>query len=93
MQPPFWGVSIFRDMGFTYKNTMRRSRGGPFQTKPATDLTRWRLKCEGGRQVWSYVADEGAHPQTMLEKHSLGLSTVSVLSTITSITISLFINV
>lgn len=66
-------------MGYTYKNTMRRSRGGPFQTKPATDLTRWRLKCEGGRQVWSYVADgESARPQTLLEKHSLGLSTVSV---------------
>ena len=41
--------------------------------------------------MWSYVADEGAHPQTMLEKHSLGLSTVSVLSTLTSI--SLFIKV
>ncbi|KAK7110458.1 hypothetical protein V1264_014327 [Littorina saxatilis] len=63
-------------MGYKYKNTMKRNRGGPFKTKPATDLTQWRLTCEGGRQVWSYIGDgDGARPQTLLEKHSLGLDT------------------
>ncbi|XP_076460564.1 lanosterol synthase-like isoform X2 [Babylonia areolata] len=63
-------------MGYKYNNTMRRCRGGPFKTKPATDLTKWRLTCEGGRQVWSYVDDDKhPRPQTLLEKHSLGLDT------------------
>ncbi|KAL8561846.1 hypothetical protein ACOMHN_046971 [Nucella lapillus] len=67
-------------MGYTYQNTRRRCRGGPFKTRPATDLTRWRLRCEGGRQVWTYLADDGTPgpPQTLLEKHSLGLDTTSL---------------
>uniref|UniRef100_A0A8C6XRZ0 Terpene cyclase/mutase family member n=1 Tax=Naja naja TaxID=35670 RepID=A0A8C6XRZ0_NAJNA len=55
-----------------------RRRGGPYKTEPATDLTRWRLSNEEGRQQWQYVADgEGAErEQTVLEAHSLGLDTV-----------------
>ena len=58
---------------------MRRNRGGPHKTKPATDLTRWRLSNVEGRQTWQYFErdDDLTREQTMLEKHSLGLDTVS----------------
>lgn len=55
-----------------------RRRGGPYKTEPATDLGRWRLSCERGRQTWTYLQDERAgREQTGLEAHSLGLDTVS----------------
>ncbi|XP_005089657.1 lanosterol synthase [Aplysia californica] len=64
-------------MPYQYKNDMRRNRGGPYKTKPATDLTRWRLTNTEGRQVWQYFTKEEDLPreQTCLEKHSLGLDT------------------
>ncbi|KAK7456563.1 hypothetical protein BaRGS_00039317 [Batillaria attramentaria] len=63
-------------MGFKYKNDMQRHRGGPYKTKPATDLSRWRLTCVGGRQVWHYLDDDKTdRKQTLLERHSLGLDT------------------
>ncbi|XP_043988666.1 lanosterol synthase [Gambusia affinis] len=57
------------------KGTQLRRRGGPFRTEPATDLSRWRLRNEEGRQTWSYVDDQEppSREQTMLEAHSLGL--------------------
>ncbi|XP_067649211.1 lanosterol synthase-like [Haliotis asinina] len=67
-------------MPFKYGNTMRRNRGGPYKTAPATDLTRWRLTNVVGRQTWDYVED-GKVPereQTLLEKHSLGLDTTDL---------------
>lgn len=48
---------------------------------PATDLTKWRLHCERGRQVWVYGEGKGEEPvreQSFIERHSLGLDTVSV---------------
>ncbi|XP_046553648.1 LOW QUALITY PROTEIN: lanosterol synthase-like [Haliotis rubra] len=63
-----------------YENTMRRNRGGPYKTAPATDLTRWRLTNVVGRQTWDYIED-GEVPereQTLLEKHSLGLDTTDL---------------
>ncbi|XP_013417878.1 lanosterol synthase-like [Lingula anatina] len=67
-------------MSFKYKNTLRRNRGGPYKTKPATDLTRWRLTNVDGRQTWRYIpdAEEPERKQTALEKHSLGLDTSDV---------------
>ncbi|XP_064613807.1 lanosterol synthase-like isoform X2 [Liolophura sinensis] len=65
---------------FRYSNNMARNRGGPYKTEPVTDLTRWRLTCEGGRQTWRYVPD-GETPereQTLLERHSLGLETTQL---------------
>lgn len=65
-----------------FTNCMRRNRGGPYQTEPATDLTRWRLKCDGGRQSWHYLESEKdciEWPQTILDKHSVGLPIVSLL--------------
>lgn len=56
-----------------------RRRGGPYKTEPATDLSRWRLRSERGRQTWTYLAgeeDPGRGP-TALEAHCLGLDTVS----------------
>lgn len=68
-------------MSFKYVNDMRRNRGGPYKTKPATDLTRWRLSNVEGRQAWQYFEKEEEIPrkQTLLEKHSLGLDTVCVI--------------
>ena len=45
---------------------------------PRTDYTRWRLKTEGGRQNWHYLSEEEAvsWPQTIADKHHLGLPTV-----------------
>ncbi|XP_034995512.2 lanosterol synthase isoform X1 [Zootoca vivipara] len=56
---------------------LRRRRGGPYKTEPATDLTRWRLSNEEGRQQWRFLADgeDGGREQSALEAHSLGLST------------------
>ncbi|XP_015681004.1 lanosterol synthase [Protobothrops mucrosquamatus] len=57
--------------------TYLRRRGGPYKTEPATDLTRWRLSNEKGRQQWRYLADgeDVEREQTALEAHSLGLDT------------------
>ncbi|XP_032132430.1 lanosterol synthase isoform X3 [Sapajus apella] len=56
--------------------TCLRRRGGPYKTEPATDLGRWRLSCETGRQTWTYLQDERAgREQTGLEAHALGLDT------------------
>ncbi|XP_037685834.1 lanosterol synthase isoform X3 [Choloepus didactylus] len=58
------------------EGTCLRRRGGPYKTEPATDLSRWRLSSEEGRQSWTYLP-EGApgRGQTGLEAHSLGLDT------------------
>ncbi|XP_067952053.1 lanosterol synthase-like [Watersipora subatra] len=60
--------------------TFRRRRGGPYKTKSATDLRRWKLRNVGGRQTWHYVdpSGDGLPNQTLLEKHSLGLPTDSL---------------
>jgi len=64
---------------YKYQNDLRRNRGGPYKTEPATDLSRWRLKCVDGAQRWYYIP-EGSDPereQTLLEKHSVGIDCVS----------------
>ena len=57
-----------------YNNSMRRNRGGPYKTTPATDLSRWFLINANGRQTWRYYEMHEKLPreQTFLEKHSLG---------------------
>ncbi|XP_077304291.1 lanosterol synthase [Lithobates pipiens] len=60
------------------EGTCLRRRGGPYKTEPATDLTRWRLSCKEGRQTWSYVEEED-RPQSVLEAHSVGLTTSEFL--------------
>ncbi|XP_014677721.1 PREDICTED: lanosterol synthase-like [Priapulus caudatus] len=62
-----------------YENTMRRNRGIPRVTPPATDLSRWRLTCVDGRQTWRYHDDDNKpdRAQTPLERHSLGVATDS----------------
>ncbi|KAL7881991.1 hypothetical protein AOLI_G00088400 [Acnodon oligacanthus] len=59
------------------EGTSLRRRGGPYKTDPATELTRWRLRNEEGRQTWSYLEDEDVEErkQSLLEMHSLGLAT------------------
>ncbi|XP_008143861.2 lanosterol synthase [Eptesicus fuscus] len=61
------------------EGTCLRRRGGPYKTEPATDLSRWRLSNERGRQVWTYFQEEDSpgREQTALEAHSLGLDTGS----------------
>jgi hypothetical protein len=49
----------------------------------ATDITRWRLLDECGRQTWHYLTtDEAvqAWPQSIADKHFLGLPLVSMTS-------------
>ncbi|XP_028924452.1 lanosterol synthase isoform X1 [Ornithorhynchus anatinus] len=59
------------------EGTCLRRRGGPYKTDPATDLTRWRLTNEDGRQRWNYRPEggEAGRAQNGLEAHSLGLDT------------------
>uniref|UniRef100_A0A671U5M9 Terpene cyclase/mutase family member n=2 Tax=Sparus aurata TaxID=8175 RepID=A0A671U5M9_SPAAU len=59
-----------------------RRRGGPYKSDPATDLSRWRLTNDEGRQTWRYVEDQDSpdREQTMLEAHSLGLDTSKFVS-------------
>lgn len=48
-------------------------------SQESTDLTRWRLLDERGRQTWHYlVTDEAvkAWPQTVIDRYHLGLSLV-----------------
>ncbi|XP_058517511.1 lanosterol synthase isoform X2 [Ochotona princeps] len=61
------------------EGTCLRRRGGPYKTEPATDLSRWRLSNELGRQTWKFFADEETpdRAQTALEAHSVGLDTKS----------------
>uniref|UniRef100_A0A8C3Y6M4 Terpene cyclase/mutase family member n=1 Tax=Catharus ustulatus TaxID=91951 RepID=A0A8C3Y6M4_CATUS len=64
-----------------------RRRGGPWRSAPATELPAWRLRCEGGRQLWHYLGDgdgDGGErrAQTALEQHSLGLDTDATLRTL-----------
>ncbi|XP_006876187.1 PREDICTED: lanosterol synthase [Chrysochloris asiatica] len=61
------------------EGTYLRRRGGPYKTEPATDLSRWRLSNEEGRQRWKYFQEDEnpGRVQTGLEAHSLGLDTSS----------------
>ncbi|XP_006204996.1 lanosterol synthase isoform X1 [Vicugna pacos] len=60
------------------EGTCLRRRGGPYKTEPATDLSRWRLSNEKGRQTWAYFPEESAgRGQTGLEAHLVGLDTRS----------------
>lgn len=77
-------VSLIFNLAMTwmskYASNLARNHGGPHRTLPATDLTRWRLTNVDGRQTWRYLDDKelsSAREQTVLEKHSLGLATVS----------------
>ena len=48
--------------------------------EPGTDLSRWRLSNEKGRQRWTYLQEEESpsREQSGLEAHLLGLDTVRV---------------
>ena len=44
---------------------------------PVTDLTRWRLTNERGRQTWTYDEENtSGRVSSFVEKHSLGLDLV-----------------
>ena len=47
-----------------------------------TDYARWRLKAGDGRQTWRYLSEEEtvSWPQTIADKHHLGLPTVCYIS-------------
>ena len=55
------------------------SAGGR-RVAPVTDLTKWRLTNERGRQTWRYDDEEGAGSSgrgpNFVERHALGLDTV-----------------
>lgn len=41
-----------------------------------TDLTKWKLHVDRGRQVWEYKADQSPEEQKMYDRYFLGLNTV-----------------
>lgn len=52
------------------------------EMQEATDLRRWRLLDERGRQTWHYMSTDRAAaswPQTVADKHHLGFQLVSRL--------------
>ncbi|XP_075398299.1 lanosterol synthase isoform X1 [Tenrec ecaudatus] len=56
------------------EGTSLRRRKGTCMLKPDTDLSRWRLSNEEGRQRWTYFQDETPErAQTPLEAYSVGL--------------------
>uniref|UniRef100_A0A8D1EH06 Terpene cyclase/mutase family member n=1 Tax=Sus scrofa TaxID=9823 RepID=A0A8D1EH06_PIG len=61
------------------EGTCLRRRRGPVKMEPATDLSRWRLSNEKGRQRWTYLQEEESpsREQSGLEAHLLGLDTRS----------------
>jgi hypothetical protein len=62
------------------RNSCGRTSLGPEAARvgPATDLSKWRLHCDRGRQTWEYLEEEGVEnrEQSFIERHSLGLDTV-----------------
>lgn len=47
-----------------------------------TDLTRWRLNNDRGRQTWEYLSSDeevARRPQSVAERYFLGLDTVRTL--------------
>jgi hypothetical protein len=52
-----------------------------------TDLTRWRLKVDQGRQTWHYLSPEEVKdwPQTNYDKYWLGILKVSCYRSSTSL--------
>ncbi|KAI6661253.1 Lanosterol synthase [Oopsacas minuta] len=49
-----------------------------------TDLTKWRLSCDRGRQIWNYCPNP-AEPQTFFERYALGLTDKQPKSVDTSV--------
>lgn len=46
---------------------------------PVTDVTKWRLRSEKGRQIWEYdEMGSSKSDQSFIEKHALGMDTVSL---------------
>lgn len=41
-----------------------------------TDLTKWKLQVDRGRQVWHYNPDQSAEEQKMYDRYFLGLDIV-----------------
>lgn len=56
-----------------------KTQNGTPNTEESTDLRRWRLKAERGRQTWHYLSTDKEvelWPQTYADKYYLGLSLV-----------------
>lgn len=54
-------------------------QNGSPNSEESTDLGRWRLKAERGRQTWHYLSTDKEvelWPQTLADKYYLGLSLV-----------------
>ena len=58
----------------------------------ATDADRWRLRDDNGRQTWHYLgtaAEAESWPQTLADRHHLGLPLVCPSSLCTTVTMPL----
>lgn len=66
-------------------NEKSQNGSSDFTTKSATDLTRWRLLDERGRQTWHYLTTDEeikAWPQSIADKHHLGIPLVKMPSSL-----------
>lgn len=58
----------------------KKRQGGSAEDLPqSTDLDRWRLLDERGRQTWHYLSTDDAvkaWPQSVVDRHHLGLALV-----------------
>lgn len=45
-----------------------------------TDLTKWKLRVDRGRQVWEYNPDQSPEDQKMYDRYFLGLNIVRTVS-------------
>lgn len=69
------------DESYTSVNELpfKKLQNGSSNTEESTDLGRWRLKAERGRQTWHYLTTDievELWPQTYADKYYLGLSLV-----------------
>lgn len=72
--------SLLDEISLTY-NEKFSNGSADITTINATDLTRWRLLDERGRQTWHYLATDEevqAWPQSLCDKHHLDLPLVSI---------------
>lgn len=73
--------SVLNDISVTY-NEKYPNGSADLTAINATDLTRWRLLDERGRQTWHYLTTDEevqAWPQSLCDKHHLDLPLVSIL--------------
>ncbi len=74
------------------KKQQNGTTDGTTAADPSTDLQRWRLLDERGRQTWHYLTTDEeleAWPQTIADRHHLGLPLVRSIVRFSSCTVDI----